>query len=444
MSWIKFLIDEIGLSSLYKSNKDVYFIILLRMIRLIGFGSTSLILVLYLKSLDIREELIGFFLTLTFIGDLVLSFVISLYTDLIGRKRILLSCSLLMGLTGLSFVIFDNFYILAAVAMLGILTPSGGEVGPFRTIEQSSIASLVTHEFRSDIYAWYLFLGSFCHALGSILAGCIIDSTLNAGFNKVESYKFVFLSYTILGGVSCILCMFLSNGIEIEQDKATVNETSQLLQEEGEIEPISSQKKKGFKFLPHLTPDIYSIVIKLSLLFGLDSFASSLTPISWQSYYINNKFNLSSSFLGSIFFTTGIIASFTALGSTSLNKRIGAVKTMVFTHLPASILLACVPLPKSLYVTLTILILRSSTSSMDTAPKHVFLATLIADNNRTAVFGFVNVVKTLSQAIGPTIVGILTKNNLQWVSFIIAGSLKSIYDIGILVTFITYNKHVVH
>lgn len=453
--WISFLIDEIGLYTLSNAGTDVYIIILLRMIRLIGFGATSLILALFLKSLGIPEQYIGLFMTLTFIGDLVSSFLLSIITDQIGRKKMLLACSVLMTLTGAVFGLSENYYVLVITAILGILTPSGGEVGPFRTVEQSSIASLVPHEKRSDIYAWYTFLGTFCAAFGSFLAGALIDIVQdNYGFTIVQSYKCVFWVYTLLSGICVILCLFITGNIEVKPDpgleepattpednESEPTETSQLIPTTGNV---TNKPKNKFRLLPHLSPDTYLLVIKLSLLFGLDSFASSLTPISWISYYIKNKFDVPSSYLGSVFFTTGFVSGFTSLGSTPLTKRFGAVVTMVFTHLPASILLALVPLPSSFSLTMGILVVRAYTQTMDVAPKHVFLATLVSDSDRTAVFGFVNVVKTLAQVVGPSIVGVITQRGAQWISFVIAGSLKATYDIGMLVTFLTYNRHAVH
>ncbi|RLV92571.1 putative membrane protein [Spathaspora sp. JA1] len=440
-AWINFLMDEVGLVTISQAGADVGIIIALRMIRLIGFGATSLILALYMKSLDITEEYIGFFMTLTFIGDLVTSFLLSMVADQIGRKKMLIFCSLVMTLTGLVFSWVEDFYILTIVAVLGILTPSGVEVGPFRTIEQSSIASLVPHRHRSDIYAWYTFLGMFCGAFGSFLAGVIVHTVNdNYGYSLVFSYKCVFMAYTVLAAISFLLCIFLSSNLEPKPDvpmSEAESETTQLIANE-------PPKPKVFRLLPHLSPHTYMIVLKLSLLFGLDAFASSLTPTSWISYYLKNKFDISASYLGSVFFTTGIISAFTSLFSTSLTKRIGAVVTMVVTHLPASMLLTLVPFPSSFAMTMTILVIRASTQSMDVAPKHVFLATLVADADRTAVFGFVNVVKTLAQVIGPSIVGFLTKNGLQWITFVIAGSLKTTYDLGILATFLTYNHHSEH
>ncbi|EMG45674.1 hypothetical protein SBY92_004840 [Candida maltosa Xu316] len=442
-NWITFIAEEVGLHTLSSSGCDVYLIIALRMIRLVGFGATSLILALFLKSLDIPEQFIGLFMTLTFIGDLVSSFLLSIVTDQIGRKKMLVLCSIMMAVTGGVFTLFENYYVLVITAILGILTPSGGEVGPFRTIEQSAIASLVPATQRPDIYAWYTFLGTFSAAIGSVIAGTLIDFVQNTyDLNIVESYKCVFGVYTLLSVICVVLSLFISAGVEVKEEQPEqqeeASETTQLVQ------TTQPTPKKGFQLLPPLTPDTYLLVLKLSLLFGLDSFASSLTPLSWISFYIKNKFDVPSSYLGSVFFITGFISGFAALGSTPLTKRFGAVVTMVFTHLPASILLALVPLPTSFSLTLTILIIRACTQTMDVAPKHVFLATLVPDNQRTAVFGFVNVVKTLAQVIGPSIVGVITQRGAQWITFVVAGSLKATYDVGMLVTFLTYNRHSLH
>lgn len=453
-------LEEIGVNSLVRSTRDVYLIITLRMIRLVGFGATSLILALYLQELSFTAEYIGFFMTITFVGDLASSFVLALVADQLGRKNILLASSLLMTLTGAIFSVSENHYVLAATAVLGILTPSGGEVGPFRSIEQSSIASLVSPEQRSDIYAWYTFLGAFCAALGSVLCGKLVDWAQNSlEYTLLESFKLAFSAYTVLAFLTVLLTCGLTSGLEVDTPVQNVTsgtepttssaEVPDASEELARLLPESQQKKKAEKhwltwFLPELLAEIVSIVIKLSLLFALDSFASSLVPVSWVSYFIRQKFHISTSLLGSVFFITGIVGAFTSLLSTSLTKRFGAVVTMVVTHLPASILLALIPLPSSLYVTMAIMIVRASTQSMDVAPKHVFLATLVPDSQRTSVFGWVNVVKTLAQVVGPSVAGFLSKNGVQWLSFIVAGTLKATYDVGILVTFLAYNRHHQH
>ena len=456
MPTMRGILQEIGFYNLVNSHKDVYVIILLRMLRLVGFGATSLIIALYLRELSFDDEYIGLFMTLTFIGDLVSSFLLALVADQIGRRNVLVISSVAMVLTGVVFSIIENRIVLTVAAVIGILTPSGGEVGPFRSIEQSSIASLVPAEHRSDIYSWYTFLGAFCAALGSVLCGKLVDwAQLSLDYSLLDSYKLAFGGYTVLAVILVILSCTISSGIEVGIEVPTTGVATESGEESpdaaGELARLlpesTQQKKKSFtisNLFPKLLRSIVDIVVKLSLLFALDSFASSLVSMSWQSYYIKQKFHISASVLGSVFFATGIVSAFTSLLSTSFTKRLGPVVTMVATHLPASILLALVPLPSSLYVTMAILVIRASTQSMDVAPKHVFLATLVPDSQRTAVFGWVNVVKTLAQVIGPSVVGVLSQHGVLWVSFIIAGSLKATYDLGILGTFLAYNRHHQH
>lgn len=108
---------------------------------------------------------------------------------------------------------------------------------------------------------------------------------------------------------------------------------------------------------------------------------------------------------------------------------------MVFTHLPSAIFLSLIPIPSSLPLSLTFLILRSCTQSMDVAPRSAFLAAILLPGERTAVMGSVNVVKTTAQSMGPLITGVLANHNLFWVSFVCAGSLKATYDLGLLAVF---------
>lgn len=304
-------------------------------------------------------------------------------------------------------------------------------------------------------------MGTFCSAVGSIACGTLVDYVNSRlDYTLATSYKVAFLGYTLLSFLTVILSYFVSSRVEWTSEEeakkeqtsyhagAAHTETSRLLESSTPLDNgeqnATKPKNSTFEFLPSLHKPILVIVIKLPLLFALDSFASSLISLSWISYYIKQKFDASASYLGSVFFITGIISSVMSLLSTSLTKRLGPVVTMVVTHLPSSILLALVPFPNSLKLTMGILILRASTKSMDVAPKHVFFATLVASTDITAVFGWVNVLKTLAQVIGPTITGFFTLYNIQWICFVISGSLKVAYDVGILATFLSYNRHTNH
>lgn len=108
---------------------------------------------------------------------------------------------------------------------------------------------------------------------------------------------------------------------------------------------------------------------------------------------------------------------------------------MVFTHLPSAVALSLISVPNSLPLALTFLVLRACSQNMDVAPRSAFLAAALPSDKRTAIMGAVNVVKTTSQSMGPLLTGILARNNMFGVSFIIAGILKVIYDLGMLISF---------
>jgi len=108
---------------------------------------------------------------------------------------------------------------------------------------------------------------------------------------------------------------------------------------------------------------------------------------------------------------------------------------MVFTHLPSAICLALIPIPSTLTGALVFLVGRACTQVMDTAPRSAFLAAIVLPHERTAVMGTINLVKTFSQSLGPLITGVLASNQLFWVAFVAAGSLKATYDLGLLAVF---------
>ena len=128
------------------------------------------------------------------------------------------------------------------------------------------------------------------------------------------------------------------------------------------------------------------------------------------------------------------------------NSRAGCflanfTQTMVFTHLPSSIFRALIGVPNDIRVALLFLFLNASTQSMDTAPRSAFLALIIPSEERTAVMGAANVVKTVSQSLGPLLTGFLADRKLFWVAFLGSGCSKALYDIGLLSMFKNKEKN---
>jgi MFS family permease len=227
-------------------------------------------------------------------------------------------------------------------------------------------------------------------------------------------------------------------------DRESVDEETRPLLANGQDErpktPQASNESRNLlwlkSLLPTLSPESASVVLKLCLLFGLDSFASGLTPQSWQVYFFNKKFGLSEGKLGSIFFTTSVLSAISNIAATPIARRIGLIKTMVLTHVPASIALALIPVPGTAVFAILLLFFRACTNSMDQSPRQAFLAAAVLPGERTAVMGAVNVVKTLSQSVGPAVTGVFAERSLFWMAFVVAGALKLLYDVLILAMFL--------
>ena len=204
---------------------------------------------------------------------------------------------------------------------------SGNEIGPFRAIEESILAHLNPPEKRSDIFAWYSLIGFAGAGTGMMVAGWTIESLQAHGWTMLESYKFTFYAYAGMGFLKFLFALSMSPQVEAEtkQKSTQTDETAPLLAQETEP-PASEEKWNWRSLLPQVSRESTSILIKLCLLFAVDSFASGLAPLTWQTFFFKTKFNLSEGTLGSIFFVTTLITSLSMLVSSSIAKRIGNIK----------------------------------------------------------------------------------------------------------------------
>ena len=276
------------------------------------------------------------------------------------------------------------------------------------------------------------------------------------GWKPIRAYRVIFAIYAFLGIVKLALSLMLSDACEPEPEKQDRHEANELggVEAEGLLSddedgdrtatnkapstPVTKLPPKKKSILPRISPTSRDILLKLCLLFSLDSIGAGLAPASWITYFFTRKFSLPEGQLGTLFFVTNIISSASNLVASSISKRIGLVQTMVFTHLPSAIFLALIPLPSNVGLAMAFLILRSCTQSMDQAPRQAFLAAVVLPNERTAVMGIVNVVKTLSQSAGPVVTGWLAGLDKFWLAFLLAGSLKASYDLGMLRLFLGF------
>lgn len=431
--------NELGFEAVAKAPRDVLLLLLSRFIRMFAYGGSTLVLALYFSVLGFSDSMIGLFMTLTLAGDVVVSLILTVVADQLGRRRVLLLGALLMVASGVVFALSGNYWVLLLAAVIGVISPSGSEIGPFRAVEESVLAHLTSAKDRSDIFAVSAAIAALGGAAGSLVCGWVTEALQHGGWDDVSSFRLIFWIYAGIGALKAILTLPLSAQCELQKPETSSQKDSD---DAPEREPlIASQNRPAAKKpdqkapFSKLSKNTVYLLVRLCALFVFDSFGSGMVPNSLIAYFIWRKFGMPQGKLGSIIAAAQFVSSIGNIFASTLAKRIGLINTMVFTHLPSAVFLALIPAPASLALTIVFLVGRSSLSSMDQAPRSAFLAAAVRPDERTAVLGIVNTVKTMSQGLGPLTTGFLAESGSFWVAFVVAGSLKVAYDIGLLAMF---------
>ena len=379
-----------------------------RIARLFAYGFLSVVLVLYLAQVGLKETEIGLLLTLTLIGDTAISLWITTSADRIGRQRMLIAGAGLMVFAGILFAITRDFILLLVAATIGVISPSGYEVGPFLSIEQASLSQIVPNERRTQVFAWYNLVGSFATALGSLAGGSLVQVLQNLGASPLMSYRSVVVGYALIGLMLGLLFTQLSSAVEVP------------------IIAVPSQERKSL-FGLHRSR---RVVFKLSALFSIDAFAGGFVLQSILAYWFYVRYDVSPGLLGSIFFGANILAGVSALTAAWVASKIGLIKTMVFTHIPSNILLILVPLMPNLPLAIAVLLMRFSISQMDVPTRQSYTMAVVSPDERSSAAGITGIARTTGSALSPVIVGPLLANAaLLNIAFFLSGGLKIIYDL---------------
>jgi MFS family permease len=385
-------------------QRDINLLFSTRIIRLFCYGFLSVVLALYLTETGFDEKMVGLLFTLTLAGDAGITLWLTTHADRLGRRKTLLIGALLMAGAGGVFVITHNIVILMAAAIIGVISPSGNEIGPFLSVEQAGLTELIPNEKRTNIFAWYNMVGSFATATGALAGGWLAQILQGNGWTQLESYRLVLMGYGLGGILLVVLFLFVSPAIEVTH----VSETKHPL-------GLHSSRK---------------IVLKLSALFALDAFAGGLIVQSMIAYWFHVKFGVESGVLGSIFFGANVLAGISALLAVPLAAKIGLIKTMVFTHIPSNILLMLVPLMPNLPLAIGLLLVRFSISQMDVPTRQSYTMAVVAPDERSAASGVTAIARSVGASLSPTLTGILFSIPALFnAPLLLAGGLKIVYDL---------------
>jgi MFS family permease len=392
-------------------TRDGWLLFFTRFMRLFAYGSLSVVLVFYLIGLGLTESQTGILLTLTLAGDTVISLYLTTRADRFGRRRMLIVGAVLMAAAGLAFASTSNLFLLILAGTIGVISPSGNEVGPFLSIEQAALSHVVPDRARTDVFAWYTLAGSLATATGAISGGSLARALQQTAMRPVGSYRAVVILYAALGVLLALLFTRLSPAAEVTTP--------------GEQPPSPATLKQflGIGRSRH-------VVLKLSSLFALDAFAGGFVVQSFAAYWFYLRFGVDPGTLGVIFFWANIFAGISALLASRLASRFGLINTMVATHLPSNILLILVPLMPNLSLAVLVLLVRFSISQMDVPTRQSYTMAVVGPEERSAAAGITGVARTTGAAVSPLFVGFMfARPSLIDVPFFVAGTLKIVYDL---------------
>jgi MFS family permease len=314
----------------------------------------------------------------------------------------------LMILAGIVFVLTRDFVLLVAAATVGVISPSGYEVGPFLPIEQAALSQILPDDQRTRVFAWYNLVGSFATALGALAGGTLAQFLQQgAGLAPLESYRVIVAGYAAMG---LLLAAFFTR-------------LSQSAEPPAVPVPVARRPYLGL----HRSR---GVVLRLSALFSLDAFAGGFVVQSIVVYWFHVRFGVEPAALGGIFFGANVLAGLSALAAARVAARIGLINTMVFTHVPSNVLLMLVPLMPALAPAIAVLLLRFSISQMDVPTRQSYTMSVVDPDERSAAAGVTGTARTVGAALSPALTGMLLGSPVLFSApFFLAGGLKIVYDV---------------
>lgn len=382
-------------------GRDGKLLIAARMVRAFAYGFVSFVLAIYLKERGLSEIAIGAVMTLSILGGALFTVLTAMYADRLGRRRVLILFSLLMAASGLLFAFSNQTIFFLAAALIGAINATGYEIGPFLSIEQAVLAQIGPDTKRNQLFAFYNMAGLLATASGTLVGG-LPGWLEKSGLSPIESFQPLFLLYTLFGLLSAWMAWTLSRQVE------------------GGTAPLSAQR---------LSPTSRRRITRLSLLFSLDAFAGGFVIQSLVAFWFYTRFDVSLQTLSTLFFVAGILTSLSFLLAARLADRIGLLETMVSTHLLSHLLLILVPLSPTFEIAVGFYLARMALSQMDVPTRQAYTVALVAPSERTAVASITMLSRSLTQAVAPSVTGVLIQSVSAAAPFFLAAGLKGLYDL---------------
>jgi len=381
--------------------RDAWLIMVARCSRVLGQSSIAVLLGIYLNSLGFNLMQIGSFISVGLAGGAVFSLVVALFSNIIGRRKLLTIFAVATGISGLLLTTTDNYLLLITIAFLGSFSMAGPASGPIQPLEQASISQTIDSNRRTDLFALYGILSSGATAIGTLASGLPVIFQTSLGIHEATSFRLMFFGFAICSIFAGLMYALLSSDVEISSGSKRWSN------------PLTLPSKK--------------MIFTLAGLFSLDSAATRLIVQSLVALWFYSKFDIELSSVAVIFFGSHLASATSLWVAAKLANRIGLLNTMVFTHIPAVAILFIVPMLSSASLAAILWLIRGFFSLMDVPTKQSYTMAIVSPEERSAMAGLQGVGQNLAGTISPFLATILWSTFAAWVPFFFSGTLKALY-----------------
>lgn len=376
---------------------DARRILAVQALRAFAYGLGSVLIGVTLARRGFSAAEVGLVLAALIGGIALTSIAIARTGDRLGRRRWYAALLVVMGVAGAAFALTDSMVLLVLAALTGTVSTEVVESGPFTSLEQAMLPSTVREGAATRLFGTYNTVATLAGSAGALAAG--VTAVVDVGPQRF------LLAYVVVAVVSVPLAAGLSDAVEGRRPPAR----AELRQSRG-------------------------VVRRLSALFALDSFGGGFVTQAFIAFWFAETYGASAETLGAAFFAVGILQAVSFQAAVRLAERIGLLNTMVFTHLPSNVLLALIPLAPSEATAFALLFARYALSQMDVPTRQAYVVGVVDAEERTAAAAYTNTSRYVSRPFGPLAAAPIMQVSLG-APFLIAGALKSVYDLGLYALF---------
>jgi MFS family permease len=376
-------------------------------LRAVTTGLVGVLLGVYLARLDISGPALGSVLSFGLAGAALAAAAATFFGDALGRRRCLLLLTLLSVVGTVAFAFGKSPVFLSAAAFVGMLNGMGKDRGAALILEQAALPGTTTAKERTRVVAWYTMLQDLGHATGAALAGLPALLQEATPLRGAEPHRAVLLGCAALGVVTLVLYRRLGSGIDAD---VAARRT-----------PVSAKSR--------------AILTKLCALFAIDSLAGGFLTTAMLAYFFFERFGIGEGWIAALFFGARLMNAVSHLGAAWLAKHIGLVKTMVFTHMPSSMLLITVAFAPSFPIAACLFLLREGLVEMDVPTRQSYVLAVVNPEERTFASGVTNLVRLAAWSVAPVFAGILASGRELHRALVLGATLKIIYDLLLWLAF---------